>query len=201
MATSDQSDGIAASASTPGVEQGPTLSGKGASRRRFAKAAGAGAGVIMTLASQPGMATTVCASPSQSLSLTHSFKSGAMPACGGRLPSYWKGNTAWPGGIVRGTSTSPGTLCSQVFACGTVPQYGSTSLLKMCDPCSFDTYEIGAHLVAAFLNVRAGLVGFMTEQDVKDIWYEIATTGVYKPSAGIVWSPYDTVVYLKKTMA
>ena len=213
MAIHDQhDDDTSASAAAPG------LSATGASRRRFARTAGAGAGVIMTLASQPGMATTVCASPSQSLSLTHSFKSGAAPVCAGRLPSYWRGNTAWPAGIVRGTHSvaaqpatwnkpavtakpATGTFCKEVFYCATVAEYGNTTMLEMCDPCSFDSYEIGAHLVAAFLNVRAGLVTFMTEQDVRDIWYEIATTGVYKPSAGVVWQVSDVVTYLKKTMA
>jgi hypothetical protein len=191
VATQDQHDGPA---DAPAVES--TLTAKGASRRRFAKAAGAGAGVILTLTSQPGMATTVCASPSQSLSLTHSGRPGQVVACSGRSPGYWKNNTAWPGGCNRDT-----TLYGQVFSCTYDAQYGNTKMVDMLAPCGFDKYELGAHMAATYLNVLAGLISFLTLQDVKDIWYEVSSTGVYKPTAGVTWSKEDLVTYLKKTMS
>jgi hypothetical protein len=195
VAIQDQHDARGASdlAASSG---GQGLGAKGASRRRFAKAAGAGAGVILTLASQPGMATEVCASPSQSLSLAHSGKPGAIVACSGRSPGYWKNNEAWPGGVDRNS-----TLFGAVFSCGYGSDYAKTTMLKMCSPCDFDKFELGAHITATYLNVLSGLINFLTLQDVKDIWYEVSHSGVYKPSAGVIWQPYQLVDYLKKTMS
>lgn len=196
MATHDQHQSPAAPDPASPSVAAPALSAKGASRRRFAKAAGAGTGVILTLTSQPGMATQVCAAPSQSLSLTHSGRPGQTVACAGRSPGYWKNNDAWPAGVDRAT-----TLYGQVFTCGYGSDYAKTPLKEMCSPCDFDKHMLGAHLTATYLNVLSGLISFLTLQDVKDMWNEVRSTGVYKPSAGVIWQKADLVEYLKKTMS
>ena len=196
MATHDQHQSPAAPDPALPSVAAPALTAKGASRRRFAKAAGAGTGVILTLTSQPGMATQVCAAPSQSLSLTHSGRPGQIVACAGRSPGYWKNNTAWPGGIDRAS-----TKYGDIFTCAKGTDYAKTTVLEMCSPCDFDKYELGAHLSATYLNVMAGLISFLTLQDVKDMWNEVRNTGVYKPSAGVTWQKADLVAYLKKTMS
>ena len=66
------------------------LSASGLSRRGFAKLGAGAGGVLLTLASQPGMAQSVCASPSQSLSKWKSTHTGQQLQCRGLSPGYWE---------------------------------------------------------------------------------------------------------------
>lgn len=76
------------------------MSSKGAARRRFTKAGvGVGGGVLLTLASRPGMACDVCVTTSGFQSVTnasHANNTGVI--CNGRVPSVWAGSNcpSWP---------------------------------------------------------------------------------------------------------
>lgn len=195
MATQDQHDGDKAASATPA--QPAALTARGASRRRFAKAASGGAGVILTLTSQPGMATAVCAAPSQSLSLTHSAKPGQVVACAGVSPGYWKNHDGWPAGVDKTNA-----MFTSFYSCTYAREYSSKTVYDvLTPPNAYDNQNLGCHMAATYLNVLAGYISFLTVQDLRNIWNEITRTGVYKPSAGVVWQAYDLVVYLKKTMS
>jgi hypothetical protein len=178
------------------------MSAKGAARRRFAKAgAGASAGAILTLASQPAMATLVCTSPSGAISGNLSKHNQAV-ACAGLSPGYWKTHhNAWRGAYTNGTSlyklTFPTTSrCSQlnVYSC-----FDIVDPIKVTN--GHDPDNVAMHIMATLLNVRSKRIGFLTENQVLGIWNAYAATGTYKPTAGVTWNGYQIVNYLKSTMS
>jgi len=183
-------------------EQQPAenLSAKGAARRRFTRAGAAASGVLLTLHSQPGMAATVCASPSGFLSGNLRSQAPSEPVvCLGRTPGYWKQpHKAWPAGIDQGTlfrDIFPTTLAQK-------KTYGSDScnLEYILTPRSWDSQGLGRHIVAAYLNVMAGWSSFQNVQMLVKIWNEWVNYGYYTPTAGVKWYAYDIVKYLKATM-
>lgn len=197
MATQDQRESEPAGSGPAPHDVPAGLSATGASRRRFAKVASGGAGVILTLASQPGMATAVCSAPSQSLSLTHSNRPGQVVACNGVSPGFWKNSDNWPAGVNKQTA-----LFSDFYSCTYAQDFvGKTVYDALTPPNAYDNNNLGCHMAAEYLNVLQGYISFLTLQDLKNIWNEISRTGVYKPSAGVVWQPTDLVDYLKKTMS
>lgn len=178
------------------------MSAKGAARRRFARAgAGASAGAILTLASQPAMATLVCTSPSGAISGNLS-KHNQATSCNGVSPGYWKGHpNAWKGAGTNGGSkfylTFPTTSrCSQlnVYSCFDIVD--STKVTNGDDP-----DNVAMHIMATLLNVRSNRIGFLTENQVRAIWNSYAATGTYQPTAGVTWNGWQIVNYLKSTMS
>jgi hypothetical protein len=178
------------------------MSAKGAARRRFARAgAGASAGAILTLASQPAMATLVCTSPSGALSGNLSRHNQAA-ACNGLSPGYWKNHhSGWKGAYTNGTSkfylTFPTTSrCSQLNA---------YSCFDIVDPTKVtnghDRDNVAMHIMATLLNVRSKRIGFLTENQVMAIWNSYAGTGAYKPTATVTWGGAQIVAYLTSTMS
>lgn len=178
------------------------LSASGAARRRFARAgAGASAGAIITLASQPAMATLVCTSPSGAISGNLS-RHNQNQACAGVSPGYWKTHhSAWRGAFTIGTSlfwkTFPTTSrCSQlnVYTC-----------FDIVDPIKVkngdDPDNVAMHIMATLLNVRSKRIGFLTEAQVMGIWNSYAATGTYKPTSTITWNGAQIVSYLTSTMS
>ncbi len=199
MANLEQS-GPEGSAPAAAAEPGTGITAKGAQRRRFAKAgAGASAGVLLTLASQPAMAT-VCTSPSGTMSSPGSRKTPTV-ACGGRSPGYWKTHHyAW-----RGAYTNGDALFKLTFYCGGhCSPLAKYSCYGIVDPTVVsngdDKDNVGMHIMATLLNVRSKKIGFLTENQVLAIWYSYAQTGTYKPTAGAVWDGAKIVAYLKSTM-
>jgi hypothetical protein len=178
------------------------LSARGAARRRFARAgAGASAGAIITLASQPAMATLVCTSPSAAISGNLS-KHNQTLACNGLSPGYWKNHhSAWRSAYTNGTSlfklTFPTTSrCSQlnVYSCFDIVD--PTKVINGHDP-----QNVAMHIMATLLNVRSKKIGFLTEAQVLAIWNSFAATGAYKPTSTIAWNGTQIVNYLKSTMS
>jgi hypothetical protein len=169
------------------------LTSKGAARRRMAGAAG----VIMTMASQPGMAATaVCTSPSGWLS--GGLSRAPASACNGVSPGYWNNpKKSW-----TSTGVSRDTPFSDIFDCGGCEStYGMKTMGAMMSPQSFDTENIGRHLAATYLNVVSGRISFLTAHDVQKIWYDYRHGG-YKPfNANHIWTTREIVDYLKKTMS
>lgn len=105
----------------------------------------------------------------------------------------------WPSGA------KPTDLFSSVYFCTSdmSTTYGSPTCTLdwiMGNGPDFDKYELGAHLVACYLNVLAGLSGFQTVTMLQEIWNELRVKGYYAPTAGVQWDAPKVVEYLKGTM-
>lgn len=176
------------------------LGQRGASRRRFARAGAGATGVLLTLASQPGMACDICMSASgyQSHSKSMTAASHKEPVvCAGRNPTYWKHTRSWP----RDCRSS--AEFGKHFTCfgSTTNTYGSTTCMKILTPQSFDPHGVGVYLMAMYLNVLSGKTSFMTVEQVRAIWNSYRDTGFYSPTAGVKWDASQIVFYLSGTMS
>lgn len=162
------------------------------SRRRFGKSGLAASGVILTLASQQGMAALTCKSPSGSLSGNLKSHHGPAPTCSGRSPGYWKKDHGdWP--------VPQDTLFGSVFSCGYNSPYASCTLMTMLSHKDFDANNLGMHLVAAFLNARKGWTPFLTEITIKAMFAEWQANGYFSPTATVQWNAAQIVTYLTST--
>jgi hypothetical protein len=181
-------------------------------RRRFARLGAGTSGVILTLASGSGMAQTVCATPSGSLSAgLSSHQPAGGTTCSGVSPGYWKQpQHTWPvinTTQLKGKSTvttdqqQRDTLYSKIFPNGNTTLYRTGTMQQLLDnnDPSADPYNLGMHLVAAYLNVMAGRISFLSVQTLKNMWYDTITYGHYAPSAGVSWSPEQVKNYLQST--
>lgn len=192
----DQRDGKGELAPTPAPAA--SMSGAGAARRRFARAGVGVSGVILTLASQPGMASPMmCKSASGSMSTGLGSKpSNATVRCEGLSPGYWKKDSrAWPPLAAREQ------LFSSVFPHGGTSLYQTGTMLQMLtsnDP-SKDPYNLGRHLVATYLNVLSGKISFLTVDGLKKMWHDFVTYGYYTPRAGTSWNAEALKKYLENT--
>jgi hypothetical protein len=181
----------------------PGIGPQGAARRRFAKAGLGASGVIMTLVSQPGMATNVCRPPSGFLSGTWASHNPKAGTCAGRSPDYWKNHKdQWK----RQCRTDGSTLFRSIFSCaGRASGLQPYMLFDVVDPTKVangaDKDNVGMHIVAALLNARSNKVSVLPETRVREIWDEYASTGYYTPSAGEKkWNGAEIVRYLTSTM-
>jgi hypothetical protein len=178
------------------------MSSKGAARRRFAKAgAGASGGVILTLASQPAMATLVCTSPSGAYSGNLSKHNDSV-ACEGLSPGFWKEHhEAWHSASTNGTSQFRKTL-GTTSRCSALDKY---TCFDIVDPSLVtngdDPDNVAMHVMATLLNVRSKRIGFLTEIQVLGIWNSYAASGTYTPTVGVTWNGSQLVAYLKSTMS
>lgn len=188
-------------------------------RRRFARLGAGGSGVILTLASGSGMAQVVCASASGSLSLgVSSHTPTTATTCNGVSPGYWKVDQhTWPiintttvkqNSLLNSKSTSNSTdqqqratLFSVVFPNGNTDLYRTGTMQQVLDnnDPSADPYNLGMHLVAAYLNVMANRISFINAQTLKNMWYDVITYGHYSPTAGVSWSAEQVKNYLQST--
>jgi hypothetical protein len=192
------------------METAPSLTQRGAARRRLAKV-GIGAGVLATLESKSAMASMVCRSPSGSLSnglAASHYINGKAPLCNGLSPGYWKQpQHAWP--VSRDLTfasifyaVSPGTPCpvrEPSYKHGSSYNPGSYFCAKMEDMLhhqDFDTNNVGMHLVAAYLNIQAGKIDFIGLTELQTMWSDLQTTGHYSPTAGIYWDNAQVANYL-----
>jgi hypothetical protein len=179
------------------------LGARGASRRRFARAGAGATGVLLTLASHPGMACSVNVGPSgyqsavtaanKGLKLSHAPTnySAGMP------PGRWARSGGWP----CGTDVKFGS----VFSCSNFNySIANATLMQHC--AGYSTYlgnkaRIAQLLAAAHLNVLSGRSPFLTLQNLQAIWGEYQRTGQYTPMAGVTaWNAADIVTYLSGTM-
>ena len=179
----------------------PDLSPQGAARRRFGRAGLGASGVIMTLASQPGMATTVCRPPSGFLSGTWASNHPKATWCYGAKPTDWCANKSQWYAYAR---TDYSKQFYRVFACT-----GNTQSLRLytlyqivAGECSTkDRDEVAKYIVAALLNARAGTTPVLTEEKIFQIWNEYTSSLKYTPTAGAkAWNGKEIVNYLKSTM-
>ena len=184
----------------PELPTGELLDARGAARRRFTRAGVGASGVLMTLASQPGMAA-VCATPSGSLSSGMSSRApNIAETCGGLSQGYWK-NKDWPAG------TSRDARFGDIFPCSS----SSTVMagMKMYDVlCNADTnvdkFNTGSHTVSAYLNYRSDATYVITPAILSKMWKEYQDTGgqavgFYVPAVNHKWYGFDIVNYIVST--
>lgn len=186
----------------PGVTDAG-LGARGASRRRFARAGAGATGVLLTLASHPGMACSVNVGPSGYQSAVTAAKKGMKVSnapnaySAGLPPRYWAAGYGWP--------CSTELPFYKVFSCA---QRNSTiataTLLTHCKGrtgVSGDKAKIAQLLVAAYLNVSKRRSPFLKMEHLQAIWNEYELKGHYLPMAGVTpWNPADIVTYLSGTM-
>lgn len=185
-------------AEKPSAAASAAMSAKGLARRRFGKAGAGASGVLLTLVSQPGMACEICKAPSGSLSGGLKSHTGPAPACVGRLPAYWKGQSGWPAGLSAKTSFNA------IFSCTGSNRYtyGRATFGDILSGLPFDKNKsnVGMHLCATYLNVRSGKIGFLTKEQVVNIWNELQLQGFYRPTGELKWDAARVVTYLVGTM-
>jgi hypothetical protein len=172
------------------------MSGQGASRRRFTRAGIGVTGVLLTLASQPGMATDICTSPSGSLSGGLQSHHGPAPICSGVAPDNWKNQATWPRGVTHDTRFG------EIFSVNQsrMNTYGAATCIAMLEQQPFDEASLGMHLVATYLNILSGRISFLSIEALRNIWSEWQASGYYTPTAGVQWNAAAIVVYLSGTM-
>ena len=189
MANHEQEDGTAADSA---AQTQPSLSTTGASRRRMA---GLGAsGVLMTLASNNAMAALVCKSPSGALSGNLSSQQPSTGSCQGRSPGYWKTHVeSWPADV------RPTDLFSKFFPIQSPLSRMTCSAVIQGEKA--DRHNLGRHLLATYLNVATGRIGFLSRSTVADMWDQIQANRQYIPAKGAApWSATQLVDYLTSTM-
>jgi hypothetical protein len=180
----------------------PPLSQRGATRRRLTKAGIGALGVLSTLESRAGMSPMMCKSPSGALSGGLSSNYGPAPVCQGLSPGYWRNHPdAW--------SIPLNTLFADVFyvagdksSCTAESKdqsYLCSTMMNLLEPQKFDTYKLGRHIVATYLNIRAGKISFLTTETLVGMWFELQTKGYYNPTAGVQWSAEQVKNYLEAT--
>lgn len=212
----EQNTANAGKAPTEAPQQGAAPANP--ARRRFARLGAGGSGVILTLASGSGMATVVCTSASGSLSLGVSSHTATAASCSGVSPGYWKVDQhTWP--IINTTTVNKtalmnsssnsnstdqqqrATLYSVVFANGNTDLYRTGTMQQVLDnnDPSADPYNLGMHLVSAYLNVMSSRISFLNVQTLKNMWYDVITYGHYSPTAGVSWTAEQVKNYLQST--
>jgi len=184
-----------------GASQQAPLSPQGVARRRFTKAGAAASGVLLTLHSTSGLATTgqgggvVCVNSSAGASAgvaSTQRVAKTVVTCNGNSPSKWcKPATNWP--ATCGKQTQFGTV---FFCTGTT---SSTTFWSYVQGSSSDTTQLCMHLSAVYLNIKANLNNVNTEIELKRMWNDYRSNGFYSPSGGVKWDAAAIVKYLSST--
>lgn len=176
------------------------LSAKGLARRRFGKAGVGVSGVIVTLASQSGMASSICRPPSGCYSAGPQSYHGAGPVSTGHTPETWCSSSNWP------SPCAADRLFGADFSCKSSSYrkctYDNILHSKTSDGkiSNTDKTKVARLCAAAMLNVRAGYSTFLTEDIVRTIWNEYDANAYYKPNASQQWNAVSIVSYLTGTM-
>lgn len=159
-----------------------SLSAKGASRRRFGLGA---SGVILTLASKPGMAggtgTMYCGTVSGWHSAGVASRAITNGSCQGVSAGYWsQDHHNWPSNCARTA------LFSSVFPEGKGTAYTDCSLNDVVCGHSSDKWNLRREFVAAYLNYMSGRNAHPNKLELQAMWtnymnngeiYRVASTG------------------------
>ena len=204
----DQENNSPVSPDTPAAP--PVLDAKGLARRRFTRASAGATGVILTLHSQPGMATygkSICISPSGFMSMKPGASARPQHSCSfNRSHGYWKNHAnAWK----TEAGIDPNTKFGRVFqSTGRYAGLANVTLMGVINPDktvkSIDRNNVAMQTVAAYLNARAsrfnGRPSVLPEERVMDIWNSFVTKGYYSPGPGATpWSGAIIAAYLEST--
>lgn len=205
MANQDQHDGDTPQlppAAPSKAEQAGTAQPAfaGAARRRFATKGAAVVGAILTVKSQPGMACTICHSPSGFASGNLNSHNPHVVVCQGLSPGYWKNHTsAWH------SNCSPDMKFQRRFNCSSSSGFYNKTMLTILSHQSYDKDNVAMHIIAAYQNALKGYTSFLKPDRVQAIWNEYWRTGgsgrgYYTPMAGKKWYGPEIVAYLRGTM-
>lgn len=183
----------------------PLLGARGLARRRFARAGATG--VILTLQSQPAMATVgKCVSPSGFVSASTGTSLNPIRSClSNEDPSYWQSNkTRW----LSRAFINPHDRFEQHFKCprtyaalAKLTMYEvlcrNTTTIRAADPSAISRLCIAA-LLNANMNQQGAVV--LSPDRVKDIWQQYAETTVFFPAKNATaWSRSTIIDYLRTT--
>lgn len=179
------------------------LGQRGAARRRFARAGAGATGVLLTLASHPGMACSVKVGPSGWQSVLTATNKGIKLShipdgySVGIPPNKWSPGSGWPCSTTK--------TFGQVFSCTNANATCRDGTLKAhCGgtvKVTGDKQKICQLLSAAYLNVLSGRSPFLTQASLQAIWSEYQSKGTYTPMAGVkAWNAVTIVAYLTGTM-
>jgi hypothetical protein len=177
------------------------LTQAGAARRRFTRAGAAATGVLLTLKSQPGMAVSVCVTPSgYQSSLTGSPHQSAANTCNGVSPEQY---VTWYDNNQAG-SWAPSDL-NIVFSAVFTPAGGAQEGAKMRDLMIYSGGDqeslIMKYLCANYLNMASGRMPFLQMSMLNAIWTGWRTPSApFRPSAGAApWGYNEIIIYLMGT--
>ncbi|MEW6021288.1 MAG: hypothetical protein AB1807_04010 [Pseudomonadota bacterium] len=189
----------------------PQLDARGASRRRFTRAGAGAAGVVLTLHSQPGMATFghyggVCASPSGFMSIKSASHNPNNSCSNNHSYTYWRDNhRSWKSRC----GTRPETRFVEVLAPrGAYAGLKNMTLLQILQQTkevrAIDRSFVALQIVTALLNARAsrnsGIASVLPEDKVVAIWDEFTIKGSYRPSGSArPWTGLEISAYLQTT--
>lgn len=165
----------------------------GAARRRLAKAGLGAAGVLWTTQSHASL-NFKCVSASAALSSNlNSNKEDELLACVGRSPGYWKNHGGWP--------VPTTTLFCDVYGYSDQLDSGfsSATLMQLLKKADFDQSNMAMHMTAAYLNVKSGKIGFLSERTLVQMWQQLLSSGHYEPARGVYWDLETTKKYLEST--
>lgn len=186
----------------PGVEPPhAALSNKGLARRRFSKV-GVGSGLVITLASQPGMASSVCKPPSGCFSKGMIASHRPHPQSTGLPPEDWVAMGSWP------SPCGQTALLSTILTCKSASYRNArcidilnSKLTPTGSVQTTDRMKIARLCTAAMLNVKSQRSSsFLSENTVREMWTGYDTSGYYRPNATAKWYAADILFYLTGTM-
>jgi hypothetical protein len=215
----EQEHGAAGTAS-PARPVETAMGRAGLSRRNFTRAGIGASGVLLTLASQPGMASEICTTMSGSMSGGAQSTAVKAVACAGRMPDYYKSgilknvaavtnpatsmvDTGIQSAVGWPSQVSPATAFGSVFPCAglNAGTFGKSTLGSVLNHESFDTTNLGMYMVTTYLNIVSGRIGFLTVSALQNMWQDCQNYGYYSPTAGVKWDASRIVTYLTGTMA
>jgi hypothetical protein len=206
VANQDQHDGDNGTPQLPPAAPSTAVDGAakpafaGAARRRFATRGAAAVGAILTVKSQPGMACSICHSPSGFASGNLNSHNPHVVTCQGLSPGYWKTHTsAWHSSCISTTKFQ------KKFNCSSTSSFYGKEMQFLLDHQSYDQDNVAMHCIAAYQNALKGYTSFLKADRVQAIWNEYWRTGgsgrgYYTPMAGKKWYGADIVKYLAGTM-
>ena len=187
------------------------VSTPGRGRRRLLQGGLAAAPLVMTLVSRPVLGQVQCYSCSGHMSMPTSANA-KVSYCSGHSPEWWaveQNFDKWPKSInpiEKTFSAGPHVKVAEptLFSACFSPAYGVgfgnltglTFLQVLQSPAGAPRY-----FAAALLNVKKELVPVLTEDSLKVMWYEYATTGCYEPTAGVKWYDGELIEYFLSTNA
>jgi len=193
------------------VPDAPQLDAHGASRRRFTRAGAGAAGVILTLHSQPGMATYghyggVCASPSGFMSIKTASHNPQNSCSNNRSFVFWRDNwKSWKSRCGVHPETRFADVLSPRNSYAGLKHFTLLQILQQTKEVrAIDRSYVALQIVTALLNARAseksGIPSVLPEDKVVDIWDEFTIKGSYTPKGSAKpWTGLQLSAYLQTT--
>jgi hypothetical protein len=191
------------------------------SRRRFTRAGVGASAVILTLTSRSVLAQAACKSPSGFSSANLSQHNSESVACDGVTAASWLDpNRKWPvpkdtrfidifgssslafrtGAAQKFYDAFPSRVDKKDLPPGQAAKSTSLDEATLYDALNGgETPVVVKSIIAAFLNFRARLNTYPTDQQAIAIFKEWQANASYAPSAGIKWTEEDIMNYLGST--